>query len=405
MSHIALFIHGLSGGGVQRSTMNLAGELRRRGHRVDLVVGTADGAARSLIPDGVTLRPLRRSSRLKFLPLAWRAEPTAREQMLKPVLLAPIPQKAMYYLPALLDYLQYHKPDGLIAADTYCNIAAIWARKLSGERTRVVVSERNPLSVQLQRPERRRAWRWRHAPALIGLVYPQADGIISVSRGVGDDLTAMTGIARDRITTIYNPIHIGDELDRRAAAPVNHHWFRAGEPPVILGVGRLVKPKDFPTLIRAFAQLRRTRAARLLILGEEQEPGLQQHLGQLARELGIAEAVQLPGHVENPYAYMRQAALFALSSYREGLGNVLIEALSCGCPVVSTDCPYGPAEILERGRYGRLVPVGDTNALAAAMAATLDAPPTREHLRARGREFGVERAASAYLSTLGLPAA
>jgi glycosyltransferase involved in cell wall biosynthesis len=402
MAHIALFLHGLSAGGVQRSTMNLAGELIRRGHRIDIVCCTDNGAARAMVPSRAVLHPLRRQTGLGFAPLAWRAQPAARRQMIKPVILPLFPQKAMYYLPALTAYLVQRQPDALISADTYCNIGAIWARQLAGIATRIVVSERNTLSVQLQRPERRHAWRWRHAPQLIGAAYPLADGIVSVSDGVGDDLSRLCGIPRAAITTIYNPVHFGPELEQRAVEEPDHAWLRPGQPPLILAAGRLVKPKDFATLVRAFALLRRTRTARLLILGEEQERGERAHLVALARELGVGADVDLPGHVANPYAYYRRASVFVLSSYREGLGNVLIEALACGSPVVSTDCPHGPAEILGGGKYGRLVPVADAQALSAAIAATMDDPLPRDVLRARGASFTAARAASAYLSLCGL---
>lgn len=402
MARIALFIHGLSGGGVQRSTLNLATEFVRRDHEVDLVVGTAHGPARSMVPADTRLVPLERRTRFAYLPLVMRVEPELRRLFLKPVILPLLPQKALFYLPALTDYLEMRQPDTLISADTYCNVVAIWARHLSRADTKIIVSERNALSVQLTRPERRHAWRWRHAPPLVGALYPKADGIVAVSDGVAEDLARLCGISRSAISTIYNPIHTGEELERRAAEPSAHHWLQPGQPPVILGVGRLVKPKDFATLIRAFALLRKHRVARLLILGAEQERGERRRLLELARSLGVAEDVELAGHVQNPYPFYRHAAAFVLSSYREGLGNVIIEALSCGCPVVSTDCPYGPSEILEGGRYGRLVPVGDHAAMAHAISMTLMAPPDSDFLRARGAAFSVERAASAYLSLAGL---
>jgi len=402
MARIALFIHGLSGGGVQRSTINLAKELVRREHEVDLVVGTANGASRSMVPADVRLVPLQRRTRLSYLPLVMQAEPELRRLFLKPVMLPLLPQKALFYLPALTEYLEERRPDALISADTYCNLVAIWARRVSGASTKVVVSERNALSVQLQRPERRRAWRWRHVPPLVGALYPRADGIVAVSDGVAHDLNRLCGIPRGMISTIYNPIYNGDELEGRAAQPMHHPWLQPGQPPVILGVGRLVRPKDFATLIRAFAQLRRRQAARLLVLGGEQERGERSRLLALARSLGVVDDVQLVGHVENPYPFYRHVSVFVLSSYREGLGNVIIEALACGCPVVSTDCPYGPAEILDGGRYGQLVPVGDVTAMAEAIAATLAAPPPASFLRARGATFTAERAASAYLSLVGL---
>lgn len=404
MAQISLFIHGLSAGGVQRSMMNLATEFLHRGHHVDLVVGTAKGAAVAMIPPALRLVPLKKRSRLSYLPLVWRAEPDARELLLKPALLPLVPQKALFYLPALTEYLAERQPDLLVSADTYCNLVAIWARRLAATATMVVASEHNTLSVQLQRPERRRTWRWRHAPALIGHVYPHADAIVAVSNGVGDDLARTCGLPRERISTIYNPVHFGAELGRLAEAPLEEGLLPQDDTPILLGVGRLVGPKDFATLIRAFALVRAQRPTRLVILGEEQKRGERARLLGLAHSLGVGDHVHLLGHVANPYQFFSRASVFVLSSYREGLGNVVIEALACGCPVVSTDCPHGPAEILDGGKYGRLVRVGDAAAMAAAVIATLDAPPHPEFLRARGAAFSADRAASAYLSLAGLDA-
>jgi glycosyltransferase involved in cell wall biosynthesis len=169
--------------------------------------------------------------------------------------------------------------------------------------------------------------------------------------------------------------------------------LRAGEPPVILGVGRLTVQKDFPTLIRAFARVRQKRNARLLILGEGE---LRSELNALVAELGLQADVALPGFVENPFVFMRHASLFVLSSAWEGFGNVLVEAMACGMPVVSTDCPSGPAEILQNGKWGRLVPVGDVQALSEALLATLE-ESTHPDVAARAAECSVDRAVEGYL--------
>jgi glycosyltransferase involved in cell wall biosynthesis len=234
--------------------------------------------------------------------------------------------------------------------------------------------------------------------------YAQAEAIVAVSNGVADDLARLTGLPRERVRTVYNPV-VGPELARLAAEPVDHPWFRPGQSsPVVLGAGRLSGQKDFPTLVRAFARLRATMPARLVILGSASTPELTAkragELRALAAEKGLVEEVDLPGFVPNPYAYMARSALFVLSSAFEGFGNVLVEAMATGCPVVSTDCPSGPAEILDGGRHGPLVPVGDDAALAAAMARTLAAPPDPAALRRRAAEFTPERATDAYLEAL-----
>jgi glycosyltransferase involved in cell wall biosynthesis len=174
----------------------------------------------------------------------------------------------------------------------------------------------------------------------------------------------------EKIKVIYNPV-ITPELFAKAEEPLDHPWFRPGEPPVVLGVGRLTQAKDFPTLIRAFALVRKERPARLMILGEgEERPKLE----ALVRELGLEEDVALPGFVGNPYKYIARAGVFVLSSAWEGLPTTLVEALALGTPVVSTNCKSGPEEILEEGRWGRLVPVGNIEELAKAIGESLSMP-------------------------------
>ena len=204
-------------------------------------------------------------------------------------------------------------------------------------------------------------------PHLVKRFYPWADYVIGISRGVADDLSQTAGLPRERIKILYNPV-VTPELREKARAPLNHPWFEAGQPPVILAVGRLTKQKDFPTLIRAFAQVRQSRPARLLILGEGPDrPALE----ALVNQLGLEDSVAMPGFVDNPYAYMSRASLYVLSSRWEGLPTVLIEALYCGPPIIAMDCPSGPREILADGQHGLLVPVGDITALAQAIEAGL----------------------------------
>jgi glycosyltransferase involved in cell wall biosynthesis len=226
--------------------------------------------------------------------------------------------------------------------------------------------------------------------------YPAADVIVAVSSGVADDLARVTALPRNQIRPIYNPV-VTHELITQSQETVDHPWFSANAPPVVLGVGRLAAQKDFSTLIRAFARVRATREVRLLILGEgRKRPTLE----ALAASLGVAKDVSLPGFCDNPFSAMAYAAVFVLSSAYEGLPGVLIQALACGCPVVSTDCPSGPAEILEAGTHGLLVPVGDDAALATAICSTLNAPPQADWLRARAAEFSVEKATDRYLEIL-----
>jgi glycosyltransferase involved in cell wall biosynthesis len=296
-------------------------------------------------------------------------------------------------IPALARYLRTQRPEAMLSALNHSNLAAVWARRLAGVPTRLVVSERNTLSVRAGRSEDRGL---RALPGMIRRFYPWADAVTAVSDGVADDLARVAGIPRERIVTTWNPV-VSPALAEAAARPLEHPWLQPGEPPVVLAAGKLRPQKDFATLLDAFARVREGRAARLVILGEGPEEG---SLRVRARRLGISAEVAFEGFVDNPFAFMARAAVFVLSSAWEGLPSVLIQAMACGCPVVSTDCPSGPAEILERGAYGPLVPVGDAAALADAIARVLAQPPDRERLRRRAQDFSAERVAQRYLDVL-----
>ncbi len=395
--HLAIFLRSLvGGGGAERMMVTLAGALHGRGHRVDLVLGRAVGNFLDDIDPGVRVVDLGVRTILPALPALLRL-PGEGIHML-PAFLPPAPPRVLGCIPALARYLRRERPDAMLSALNYSNLAALWARRLAGVPTRLVVSERNTLSV---RAERSREGNLRALPAMIRRFYPWADAVTAVSDGVADDLARVSGIPREAIVTTWNPV-VSPALASAAASPLEHPWFRPGEPPVILGAGKLRPQKDFATLIDAFAKVRAKRPARLIILGEGPEEG---PLRVRARRLDVSGDVALEGFVANPFAYMARAAVFALSSAWEGLPSVLIQAMACGCPVVSTDCPSGPAEILERGAYGPLVPVGDSDALAVAILALLDAPPDRARLRRRAEDFSVERAVERYLAVMLPPQA
>jgi glycosyltransferase involved in cell wall biosynthesis len=227
--------------------------------------------------------------------------------------------------------------------------------------------------------------------------YRKADAIVAVSDGVADDLALLVGIDRSRITRIYNPV-VTPRLVELAESPLNHPWFAPAQPPVVLGAGRLTAAKDFATLIKAFALLRNRRPARLMILGEGLE---RRNLQALATNLGVEAEFALPGFVDNPFQYMRRAAVFVLSSRWEGFGNVLVEAMACGTAVVGTDCPHGPREILEGGRHGALIAAGDPALLAGGIEAELNRPPRPTAIQ-RARAFSVDIALERYGTLLGL---
>jgi glycosyltransferase involved in cell wall biosynthesis len=388
-----VLINALHGGGIQRVLLTLAREFAACGHRVDLVVCRARDSMLDEVPASVRLVPLAASHRSVAHAMMVRAAPRCLSAM-APLILAWKAPWEVRRLPALVGYLRREKPDALLAAHTPLNLTALWAKRLARSATRVVVSEHNALSFNI---ENRKKKSYRRAyPQLVPHAYGSAEAIVAVSNGAADDLAGTASLPRERIATIYNPV-AAPEIRMLAAKPLAHPWFAPGELPVIVAAGRLADQKDFATLLRAFARVRSLRPARLVILGEGRA---RRSLQKLARTLRVEADVELPGWVANPFSYMARASVFALSSAWEGLSCVLIEAMACGCPVVSTDCPYGPAEVLEGGRYGPLVPVGDDAALAQAMLSVLDAPPEPDSLRARAALFSVDRAADRYLEVL-----
>lgn len=310
------------------------------------------------------------------------------------VIRLPVGSKRTVFLP-LLVYLLVYRPAVLLTANHVLNRTVLWARRTLRLDTRVVI--RMGMSVTGMAADLTP----RQGKALYASMrrwYPLADAAIVPSAGVGEDLVAIAGVERRRLHVIRNPI-VNDLLEQKAREPLDHRWYGQPGCPLILGVGSLEPRKDFSTLIRAFARLREQRPARLIILGKGRERGA---LLDLAVQLGIREFVDLPGYDPNPYRHMRRADLFVLSSIREGASAVIVEALACGTPVVSTDCPSGPAETLKQGRLGRLVPVGDAEAMASAMAATLDDVVPKEALLDAVIEHRADLAANRYLRAMGL---
>ena len=393
-ARLALLLPSLAGGGVARSMLHLAGAFQDAGHAVDLVLCELAGPYLDAVPPGVRIVPLRAEAGLAARLRLARLDPRGVAALARPVLLAWRPAPVQPYVADLARYLDRVQPAALLAAKTPTNLLALWARRLSGAATRIVVAEHAQLSESIAHS---RKWRWRHIAPVVARTYPAAHGIVAVSDGVADDLACVGRLPRARIRTIYNPV-VTPALKAHAAEEAPHPWLNGSDRlPVIVAAGRLVPAKNFPLLLRAFARLRAQCNARLIIFGEgSQRPQLQ----ALTRQLGIEHSVALPGFVANPYAAFARASLCVLSSDREGLPTVLIEALACGCPVVSTDCPSGPAEILRNGLHGRLAPVGDEGALCQAMAAALDEPPARPLLRQRGEEFSAARSAAQYLRLL-----
>ena len=359
---IGVFVSFSGTGGVERMVLNLCEGLVALGCWVDLLQVKAHSKHLEQLPALVHVRKLNANHTLTSLP-------------------------------ALIRYLKTEHPDALLAAKDRANQVAVLAKKVAGVPTRIVVRMGTTVSAALAGKNRWLKLFW-YLP--MRLIYRNADAVVAVSQGVAQDMARITGRKASDIVVIRNPV-ITPRIFRLAREPVPHPWLVKGNVPVIVGIGRLTRQKDFPTLIRAFATVRSKLLCRLIILGEGKD---RDDLEQLAMRLSQSEHIAMPGFVDNPYAYLKGAAMFVLSSAWEGSPNALTEALALGVPVVATNCPSGPCEILKDGAIGRLVPVGDPDALAEAMLATLSDPPDETLLKSAVREYTVEFSSRRYLELL-----
>ena len=369
MPFISLFIPNLDGGGAERVMLHLAEGFAKRGFDVDLVVAQAEGAYLSKIPDTIRLVNLDAKS---------------------PVIL--------FKTLALKQYLKQEQPAFLISTlDIFSS--ATWAKRLAGVNTQVVMCVQTNLSQQFQ--DRHAMLMQKIKWAVVRRFYPWADAIVTASEGVARDIEQHAKISMQQMTVIHNPV-VTSDFSEKAQEAIAHPWFADDQPPVLLGVGRIVKQKSFATLIQAFARVRQCCPARLMILGDvdPREPGVKPELEGLIKKFGLQDDVLFLGFVENPYAYMARANVFVLSSIYEGFGNVVAEAIAAGTPVVSTDCESGPAEILNKGQYGELVPVGDHEAMANAIVATLNQPMDTQVLKVRSQAFTIDCIVHQYLDVL-----
>lgn len=358
---IALVLHDLRGGGAERACLRLAGGMVAEGRQVDLVLVKGEGAYLSDVPQGVRLTVLDK-------PRVSRA------------------------IPALAAHLRRTRPRAVLSALTHMNVATLAAAALAGTGARVVVSERNQISAKA----REAAGGWQRALyRAVPMAYRAAARVVAVSGGVADDLAQFGRLPNSHIRVIHNPV-FSDGIVQLAQAQPDHPWFGPGQPPIVLAAGRLHRQKGFDTLIRAFAKTRAQIDCRLVILGEGADRAL---LQRQADQTGLAYDIDMPGFCANPFALMARAGAFVLSSRWEGFPNALIEAMACGAPVIATDCPSGPREILTNG-LAPLVPVDDVDALAASMIATLHARPDTSAIKARARAFSVPVAVARYLEVL-----
>jgi glycosyltransferase involved in cell wall biosynthesis len=356
---VAIYIHDLSPGGVERLSLVLARELQARGVAVTLVVHQARGELLPLLPEGVPVVDLRSA-------------------------------RTLHDINRLKRFLRDRQPDVLMANVDHNNIAAALANALAGTATKLVICQHNPLTAGYHATVN---WKHRLVPWFYRLLASCIDHAVAVSKGIAAELVH-AGLSSPKVSTIFNPV-IGDDFADRSLLPVDHPWLVDKDRPVFVTAGRLVEMKDHQNLLHAFAIHLRTYSARLVVLGVGPK---MDELQALAGSLGIAEHVAFAGYVANPLPYMRTADGFVLSSRSEGFGNVLVEAMGCGTPVLSTDCQYGPSDILAHGEYGVLVPPRDPEALASGLGRLLSARKiwSADTLRERAGAFSYGACADAY---------
>ncbi|MEP7151830.1 MAG: glycosyltransferase [Nitrospira sp.] len=379
---IAFFMYRMSGGGAQRCAVKLANGLVSRGYDVDVVVVNEKSKyAKSLLP-GIR--------RVVLSQPQWGRLHAVLHSLLPSLVI----RIFVSTLP-LARYLQVRPPNIIVAAGNRVLLTAVIAWRISGKPMPLILRATNFASKNpnLWAPVRRVLDLYLRG--LLRLVYRPATRTVAVSDGVAEEIIRLTNLPREAITTVFEPV-LDDSVAEKAKAPLVHPWLGPGQPPVLLAVGRLWLQKDYPTLIKAFALVHNRRPVRLVILGAGP---VRSRLQNMITTLGVESDVCLFGYAENPFAWMARASLFVLSSAYEGLPAVLIEALACGCPVVSTNCPSGPWEILDKGKYGRLVPCRDPAALAGAILATLDEPVDQQALRDRARVFDLETSIEGYIAT------
>jgi glycosyltransferase involved in cell wall biosynthesis len=358
---IALFVPDLQGGGAERVMLALANNFCSAGFKVDLVLQRATGPYLREVNEDITIVDLKATRLISSL----------------------VP---------LIRYFRTARPSAMLSTPSDANVVAVTAWIAARAAGRLVVREATTPSVD---DAAGRGWRAKVVPFIRRRAYRHASHVVAPSLGVAEDLIRNVGVPRSRITVIANPLDT-ERIQSLAAATAGQIVL----PPhakVILGVGQLTAIKDFATLIRAFSKICQARDAILLVLGEGDE---RESLCQLASELGVLDKVFLPGFVENPFVYMKRAAVFVHSSRYEGLPNALLQALMVGTPVVATDCRSGPREILEEGRWGRLVPVGDVTAMAQGIIDGLDGQLAKPPMSLMKERYGVESIAKQYLGVL-----
>ena len=360
---VAIYLHDLAGGGVERQSLIIAEEFRRHGADVTLVLHRLRGQLLDQVPPGLRVVDLNSS-------------------------------RTLMDVPGLARFLRAEKPDILLSNVDLNNVAALLAKGISFSDTKVVICQHNPISISFAAGER---WLYRHTALAYRVLSPLITRAVAVSEGVSAELAGLARLRRELIVTINNPV-VGPDFQARSLETVEHPWLgSARSGPVFVTAGRLVAQKDHETMIRALAIHRRDVDSRLIILGTGPRHDA---LVDLVARLSLTHAVDFAGFHRNALPFFREADAFLLSSRCEGFGNVVVEALGCGSPVISTDCEYGPREILDGGRYGLLVEPHNPAALADAMdqVGTLRERFPAEMLRERAGDFSYAACASRYMA-------
>ena len=389
--HVAVLLNDLALGGAERVMITLCNALADRGVRCELLLRKKEGPLLGELSDAVEITLLPTLGRRHWMPAV--AKLGRSSPALLSYLLAKSPPGFVRRLPALRDYLRKEQPDALLSTLTGNNLLTVWAGALAKVPTRMVLRIATTLSADFAGDKRASP---PASPALLRQWYPQAHKIVCVSEGVKEDLEGFVGEPLAKLETIYNPLDL-ERIARLSKAPVTHPWLQDGGPDCIVALGRLEPAKDYATMLRAFARLNSERPARLIILGEGSQRDM---LTALASELGVAARVDLHGDVANPFPFLARGDLYVLSSAYEGCPNALMEAMACGCRMVSTDCPSGPRELLRDGEIGPLAPVGDAEGLAAAMASALAATPAPGRIAAQAAKYDLRAVLERYVGVL-----
>ena len=356
---VSLFLSSLRGGGAERAMLDIARGLSQRGLAVDLVLVKATGPYLDLVPPEIRLVNL--DSR-----------------------------RALLCFPSLVRYLRRERPAVLVSTGSEINIIAILARALFGRGVALAARRTSTFTMEFRHSK----FKERAVLRLELMILRFADVVIANSRGAAEDLVDAAPHLAGQTRVIHNPV-VWPDLAKRASEPVDNPWLQDPSTPVILAAGRLVAVKDYPTLLKAFAKVvLKSRPTRLLVLGEGQD---REALRRLAVDLRIDEVVDFAGFVTNPFSYMSKVSVFVMSSVYEGSPNALVQAMACGTAVVSTDCPSGPREILQDGKLGRLVPVGDWQALGDAILEALDSPLEADRLLEGTRDYSAENSVRQYM--------